>query len=404
MKMFNFNLVLLALLAVSASAQATVVGRVLIAAGDAYAIRNGQELRMATGSPVEEKDTLKTGPASNMQVRFNDESIVSLRDQSLLKIEDYKFSGKQDGFEKAFFNLLKGGFRTVTGLIGKVNKTNYAVKTPTATIGIRGTNYALLICSAGSCGPNAKDGVYGGVSGGIISHTNSKGEYQFGSADYFYSSGLDAEPQKLIGPPSFLGDQLTGQKRGGKPGGSEQAQNGGAESDGRPNKIAQPTPQQDFIVTENRLSSGAPALLSSSTSGFSTGVSIGKAAAFAYTGLILGVIPICELGSGINSNVAVDASGRLIAYDLSPSPARSISIGRFDAFSTPDPAAGNLTVARWAGATAVDSSGALQGPVFIHTVAADFATSVPTSGSVVFSTLIAATNPTNSLGMTGSFG
>ncbi|MGH8756460.1 MAG: hypothetical protein ACREU0_11715, partial [Burkholderiales bacterium] len=87
MKTLKTSLLLTALLALCAAAHAEVVGRVLMAAGDASVIRDSRVLRVTVGTPVEDKDTLKTGPASNMQVRFTDESIVSLRDQSLLKID-----------------------------------------------------------------------------------------------------------------------------------------------------------------------------------------------------------------------------------------------------------------------------------------------------------------------------
>jgi hypothetical protein len=267
MKTLKTSLLLTALLALGTAAHAEVVGRVLMAAGDTSVIRDSQELRVAVGFPVEGKDTLRTGPASNMQIRFTDESIVSMRDQSLLKIDEYQFTGKQDGLEKAFFNLLKGGFRTITGLIGRVNKTNYGVKTATATIGIRGTNFALLLCAAGSCGAAAKDGLYGGVSGGIIAATNNTGEYQFGSGDYFYAPTQDAPVKKLIGPPGFFADPLAGQSRGGTQQasstgtGSEQVQNGGAGSDSRPNNVTPPPPQQSFVVTENKTLSGAPGVL-----------------------------------------------------------------------------------------------------------------------------------------------
>lgn len=267
MKTLKTSLLLTALLALGTAAHAEVVGRVLMAAGETSVIRDSQELRVAVGFPVEGKDTLRTGPASNMQIRFTDESIVSMRDQSLLKIDEYQFTGKQDGLEKAFFNLLKGGFRTITGLIGRVNKTNYGVKTATATIGIRGTNFALLLCASGSCGTAAKDGLYGGVSGGIIAATNNTGEYQFGSGDYFYAPTQDAPVKKLIGPPGFFADPLAGQSRGGTQQasstgtGSEQVQNGGAGSDSRPNNVTPPPPQQSFVVTENKTLSGAPGVL-----------------------------------------------------------------------------------------------------------------------------------------------
>ena len=50
------------------------------------------------------------------------------------------------GASHAFFSLLKGGFRTVSGLIGKINHEDYSVATPVATIGIRGTDYLTVLC------------------------------------------------------------------------------------------------------------------------------------------------------------------------------------------------------------------------------------------------------------------
>ena len=51
---------------------------------------------------------------------------------------------------RAFFRLVKGGFRTVSGLIGKASQDDYRVNTPVATIGIRGTRYGVRICQ-GEC-------------------------------------------------------------------------------------------------------------------------------------------------------------------------------------------------------------------------------------------------------------
>lgn len=54
----------------------------------------------------------------------------------------------QNGASRAFFSLLKGGFRSISGLIGKINHDEYQVSTPVATIGIRGTDYLVVICDA----------------------------------------------------------------------------------------------------------------------------------------------------------------------------------------------------------------------------------------------------------------
>src|SRR5947208_16179088 len=84
-----------------AYAQAEQVGRVLLAAGDTFAVRNGQQVRLAYNSPVEFKDVLRTGPASSLQVRFVDEGLVSIRENSEFAIDEYSFKGGAPESERA---------------------------------------------------------------------------------------------------------------------------------------------------------------------------------------------------------------------------------------------------------------------------------------------------------------
>ena len=76
-------------------------------------------------------------------------------------------NGNAGSEDRSFFSLLKGGFRTVTGLIGKLRREQYRIDTAVATIGIRGTDYGahynasglavstfsglVEVCSEGGC-------------------------------------------------------------------------------------------------------------------------------------------------------------------------------------------------------------------------------------------------------------
>jgi len=253
-------------------AHAAVAGRVLVSVGDSVAVRDGREVRLRFGSKIEDRDTLRTSAAGTLQVRFTDQSIVALREKSTFKLEQYAFSnqtgGKEDsGTQKAVFSLIKGGFRTITGLIGKTNRKNYSVRTAAATIGIRGTHYAVRVCE-GDCknldGSNAKDGVYGSVLSASdkesrIVINNDAGEKEFGRDQHFYVKDEKAAPAELLVPPSFVADNLKGrgkadekdkegdnqakedanQEKGREAGedqGSDQAK-GGADGDARPNLV-----------------------------------------------------------------------------------------------------------------------------------------------------------------------
>ncbi len=65
---------------------------------------------------------------------------VSLQPETIYKINQYSFSGEEDGSEYALTELMiKGGLRTISGLIGHKNRERYQPTTPAATIGIRGS-------------------------------------------------------------------------------------------------------------------------------------------------------------------------------------------------------------------------------------------------------------------------
>jgi uncharacterized membrane protein YgcG len=188
------------------SARAEVAGQVLLAS-DAVAVRAGKALPLVPGMMIEDKDTLRTGKTGNLQLRFTDNSTMSLREESELAIEEYHFSGRADGQERAFYRLLKGGLSTITGLIGHIRRENYRIDTDTATIGIRGTEFTLMLCQ-GSClnadGSRAGDGLYGGVTGGIVAATTKSGELRIGVGETFFAASIDRPVEKLTAPPVFL--------------------------------------------------------------------------------------------------------------------------------------------------------------------------------------------------------
>ena len=203
----------LALLPLLAHAQS--VGRTLVSVGDVVAVRGVQEFPLRAGVEVHVGDTLRLGRDSNAQVRLNDESIISLRSETEFRIEEFRYRN-DPASDNALFRLLRGGLRTVTGLIGRVNHDAYRLETPVGYVGIHGPHYTLLQC-ASQClnkdGSVAPSGAYGGVSDGRIGVVNQSGEKVFGRDEYFYVASITTPPQTLIAPPSFLSDRLEGQAR-----------------------------------------------------------------------------------------------------------------------------------------------------------------------------------------------
>jgi len=152
---------LLVLLAAAFTTQALAnVGRVDFVIGDVTAVSSGGQRRALTkGEELSNGDTIVTN-SGRAQIRFADGAYVSLQPNTEFGIKDYRYEGKTDGSERGFFSLLKGGLRTVTGLIGRFNRKTYQITTPTATVGIRGTGGLIQVLNDSSTVINGSSGIW----------------------------------------------------------------------------------------------------------------------------------------------------------------------------------------------------------------------------------------------------
>jgi hypothetical protein len=156
-------------------------------------------------SNVDSGDLLSTGGNSYARVKFTDGGDMTLRPNTQIKIDDYRFNQEKPQEDNAFFRLVKGGLRAVTGLVGHRNGLqSYQVATPTATIGIRGTDWGALYCE-NDCGGyhdnggNApKPGLYLDVASGKILVTGGGGAQEFGPGQFGFVGGN--QPPVILPP------------------------------------------------------------------------------------------------------------------------------------------------------------------------------------------------------------
>jgi hypothetical protein len=130
-----------ALLCMGGSAcAAPIVGKVVNLSGHLLS-RNadGTMKILAQKSAVEQGDTLVTENDTYARIKFIDNSEITLRPNTQFKIENFSYDTQKPSGDNAIFELIKGGLRSITGLLGKRNHDRFSLKTPTATIGIRGT-------------------------------------------------------------------------------------------------------------------------------------------------------------------------------------------------------------------------------------------------------------------------
>lgn len=173
----------------SSQALAALAAKVEFAAGKVIATAlDGQARTLAKGGDVNTGDSINTN-SGQVQIRFTDGGFLSLKPNTVFKIEAYNFNGKADGSEKAFFSLVKGGLRTITGAIGKVNRQNYEMRTSNATIGIRGTAYSA----------NQTDTALNvSVSEGAVSVTNQAGSITVQAGQSAVVRSMQATPELIV--------------------------------------------------------------------------------------------------------------------------------------------------------------------------------------------------------------
>ncbi len=178
-----------------------VAGQVTVAGADG-AIRT-----LEKDGPVFSGDIISTGPNSRVRIVFSDQGIIFLRPSTRFVIDSYKHTGNKQQDESKF-SLVKGGFRSVTGAIGHANKDNVKIKTPVATIGIRGTDHEGRFC-AGDCLDLTNIGV-SAPPDGLYTATNAGqtvvGKKQFGPGQYGYTSPAKVTVRLPEPPPILVAD------------------------------------------------------------------------------------------------------------------------------------------------------------------------------------------------------
>lgn len=168
-----------------------------------------QPLRRNTN--IDEGDVIVTGERGYAQLLLADGTRIAIRPKSRFVVEALE-SPAEDGrpaigagnIRRANFNLQQGGFRTITGSIAKREPSAYQLRTPSAIIRVRGTDFSTRNCSGGECGEGQQDGVYVQVSEGSISMINDAGELNLDSQQYGYAASPTTPPQRLVAPPAAL--------------------------------------------------------------------------------------------------------------------------------------------------------------------------------------------------------
>ena len=134
-------------------------------------------LSVAAAVPVKAGQTVATGnfvvtgPKSRATLRFTDGSAIALLENSEFRIADYVFSAENRPGDRSRFEFFRGALRAVTAALASRSPDAYSVRTPQATIGIRGTDFMLSVVNP----------LFFQILNGSISVVNSAGAPVFAS-------------------------------------------------------------------------------------------------------------------------------------------------------------------------------------------------------------------------------
>lgn len=145
-----------------AAQAAETAGTVVAFKGQVEAVdAAGAARELGKDDAVNVGDTVRTGTGGYVVIEFVDGAKATVRPSSELTIDRYAYGTGDDG---AVMNLVKGGLRAITGSIAQNRPESYTVKTNVATLGVRGTEFALRICEQ-DCSNEAQR--FAGLSQGL---------------------------------------------------------------------------------------------------------------------------------------------------------------------------------------------------------------------------------------------
>jgi hypothetical protein len=131
-------------IATSTVLAAADIGQIKVSKGDVAIERDGQTIPAAVGARLQAADIIRTGSDGSVGITMSDNSLLSAGPNSILSLDRYAFDSttSQGQFDAS---LRKGSVSIVSGRIAKQSPDAMTVRTPTAILGVRGTEFVVSV-------------------------------------------------------------------------------------------------------------------------------------------------------------------------------------------------------------------------------------------------------------------
>ena len=141
--------VLVAALLLAGSAFAADVGLIKVSNGNVEIQRAGAKVKAEVGTPVQVSDVLRTGADGSAGITFSDNSLVSIGPSTVFEINKYQFDSTTHAGE--FQGSLKQGkLAGISGKMVKQSPESMKIRTPSAVMGVRGTEFVVQVDEPGA--------------------------------------------------------------------------------------------------------------------------------------------------------------------------------------------------------------------------------------------------------------
>ena len=186
----------------SSATERNVVGTIELIEGDVRVFDTAKTPRkVAKGDKVYEGESIVTGKDGEVHLGMEDSGFIGVRPDTRMRFTKYQANG--EATDTSVIGLLKGAVRSVTGWIGKNNASAYQIRTPTATIGVRGTDHETLVIPQGQ--DNTEAGTYDKVNIGGTTLQTKQGKVNVEpDRAGFASHRAGSRPQILAKVPHFF--------------------------------------------------------------------------------------------------------------------------------------------------------------------------------------------------------
>jgi hypothetical protein len=124
--------------------QPAAAGRVKVASGEAFIVRQGANVRAQPGLPVFQADALRTGADGSLGVTLEDDTRVSIGPNSEVHLDKFLYA-PADGSLALALKFVRGVAAYVSGRIAKLAPDSIRLETPGAIVGVRGTSLAIRV-------------------------------------------------------------------------------------------------------------------------------------------------------------------------------------------------------------------------------------------------------------------